>query len=290
VTPEPGARRGGSLRVRLDLGYDGTGFSGWALQPGRRTVAGVLLAGLATVLRTPGDDLGLVVAGRTDAGVHAIGQVCHVDVPATAWAALPGRADLPPATALLRRLRGVLPVDVRVHGARPAPEGFDARFSAVHRRYAYRLSDDPAGVPPLRRHDVVGWPRPLDERAMAEAAERLVGLHDFAPFCKRREGATTIRTLLEYTWARDADGVVVARVVADAFCHSMVRALVGAVAAVGDGRRPAGWPREVLAGGVRDPGVTVAPAHGLVLEHVAYPPDAELAARATRARAVRTLP
>jgi tRNA pseudouridine38-40 synthase len=290
MTPEPGAGRGGSLRVRLDVGYDGTDFSGWALQPGRRTVAGVLLAGLATVLRVPGDDLGLVVAGRTDAGVHATGQVCHVDVPAAAWAALPGRSDLPPGTALLRRLRGVLPVDVRVHAARPAPEGFDARFSAVHRRYAYRLCDDPAGVPPLRRRDVVGWARPLDERAMAEAAAPLVGLHDFAPFCKRREGATTIRTLLEYTWARDADGLVVARVVADAFCHSMVRALVGAVAAVGEGRRPAGWPREVLAGGVRDPGVAVAPAHGLVLEHVAYPPDAELAARAARARAVRTLP
>jgi tRNA pseudouridine38-40 synthase len=276
--------------VRLDLGYDGTDFSGWALQPGRRTAAGVLLAGLATVLRTAEEDLALVVAGRTDAGVHATGQVCHVDVPEPAWAALPGRSALPPGPSLLRRLRGVLPGDVRVHGAAPAPPGFDARFSAVHRRYAYRLCDDPSGVPPLRRRDVVAWSRPLDDGAMSDAAAALVGLHDFAPFCKRREGATTVRTLLEYTWARDADGFVVARVVADAFCHSMVRALVGAVAAVGDGRRPAGWPREVLAGGVRDPGVTVAPAHGLVLEHVAYPPDDGLAARAAQARAVRTLP
>jgi tRNA pseudouridine38-40 synthase len=274
--------------VRLDLGYDGTDFSGWAMQPGRRTVAGVLVAGLATVLRTAEDDLALVVAGRTDAGVHATGQVCHVDVPVAAWAALPGRSALPPAPSLLRRLRGVLPGDVRVHGALPAPDGFDARFSAVHRRYAYRLGDDPAGVPPLRRREVVAWPRPLDDGAMGEAAAALLGLHDFAPFCRRREGATTIRTLLEYSWSRDADGFVVARVVADAFCHSMVRALVGAVAAVGDGRRPAGWPREVLAAGVRDPGVAVAPAHGLVLEHVAYPPDAELAARAAQARAVRT--
>ncbi len=275
--------------MRLDLGYDGTDFSGWALQPGRRTVAGVLLGGLATVLRTAEDDLALVVAGRTDAGVHATGQVCHVDVPSAAWAAVPGRSSLPPHASLLRRLRGVLPGDVRVHAATPAPEGFDARFAAVHRRYAYRLCDDPAGVPPLRRRDVVAWPRPLDPAAMQAAATGLVGLHDFAPFCRRREGATTIRTLLEYGWSRDADGFVVARVVADAFCHSMVRALVGAVAAVGDGRRPAAWPGEVLAGGVRDPGVTVAPAHGLVLEHVAYPPDADLADRAAQARAVRTL-
>jgi tRNA pseudouridine38-40 synthase len=275
--------------VRLDLGYDGTGFSGWAAQPARRTVAGVLTAGLATVLRTPEPELRLVVAGRTDAGVHATGQVCHVDVPRRAWEALPGRSDLTPAVALLRRLRGVLPGDVRVHAAAPAPPGFDARFSALHRRYAYRLCDHPAGVPPLRRRDVVAWPRALDAAAMNDAAEALLGLHDFAPFCRRREGATTIRTLLEYGWGRDADGFVVGRVVADAFCHSMVRALVGAVAAVGDGRRPAGWPREVLAGGVRDPAVAVAPAHGLVLAHVAYPPDAELAERAAQARSVRTL-
>jgi len=276
--------------VRLDLGYDGTDFSGWAAQPGRRTVEGILTAGLATVLRTPEDELSLVVAGRTDAGVHATGQVCHVDVPRPAWDALPGRSDLAPAAALVRRLRGVLPGDVRVHAAAPAPPGFDARFSALHRRYGYRLCDRPAGVPPLRRRDVVAWPRALDAAVMNEASAALLGLHDFAPFCKRREGATTIRTLLEYGWGRDGDGFVVARVVADAFCHSMVRALVGAVAAVGDGRRPTHWPRDVLAAAVRDPGVAVAPPHGLVLEHVAYPPDAELAVRAAAARSRRVLP
>jgi tRNA pseudouridine38-40 synthase len=276
--------------VRLDLGDDGTDFSGWAAQPGRRTVEGILTAGLATVLRTPEDELSLVVAGRTDAGVHATGQVCHVDVPRPAWDALPGRSDLAPAAALVRRLRGVLPGDVRVHAAAPAPPGFDARFSALHRRYAYRLCDRPAGVPPLRRRDVVAWPRALDAAVMNEASAALLGLHDFAPFCKRREGATTIRTLLEYGWGRDGDGFVVARVVADAFCHSMVRALVGAVAAVGDGRRPTHWPRDVLAAAVRDPGVAVAPPHGLVLEHVAYPPDAELAVRAAAARSRRVLP
>jgi tRNA pseudouridine38-40 synthase len=287
------------VRVRLDLEYDGGDFSGWAVQPGRRTVAGVLTEALATVTRTPGERLGLVVAGRTDAGVHAAGQVCHVDVPADAWAGLPGSPDRhrpgggaarPPAEALGRRLLGVLPADVRVRAVTVAPPGFDARFSALRRRYAYRLCDDPAGVPPLRRHDVVDHRRPLDLDAMGAASQALLGLHDFAAFCRRREGATTVRTLLEYAWGRDEAGFAVARVVADAFCHSMVRALVGAALAVGDGRRPVDWPATVLAGGVRHPGVGVAPAHGLTLEEVVYPDDAGLAARAAEARAVRTLP
>jgi tRNA pseudouridine38-40 synthase len=253
-------------------------------------VQAVLTQACATVLRVPPGELALVVAGRTDAGVHATGQVCHVDVPVSAWDAVPGRSDLPPAAALLRRLTGVLPADVRVGAASVAPSGFDARFSALRRRYAYRIADHPAGAPPLRRRDVLAHRRPLDVAAMDEAARAMTGLHDFAAFCRRREGATTVRTLLEHSWTRDAEGLVVARVVADAFCHSMVRALVGAVLAVGDGRRDTGWPLAVLGAAVRDPGVTVAPPHGLVLEEVAYPPDAELAARAREARAVRTLP
>jgi tRNA pseudouridine38-40 synthase len=276
------------VRVRLDLGYDGTAFAGWAAQPGQRTVQGVLTGALATVLR---HDVALTVAGRTDAGVHATGQVCHLDVPPAAWEALPGRAvGRSPAEALLSRLAGVLPADVRVHGVRVAPPGFDARFAALSRRYAYLVCDDPAGVPPLRRHDVVAHRRPLDAAAMSEAAASLAGLHDFAAFCRRREGATTVRTLLEYRWDRDELGFLVARVVADAFCHSMVRALVGAVLPVGEGRRPVGWPAAVLAAGVRDPAVTVAPAHGLTLVEVTYPPDDALAARAAESRAVRRLP
>ena len=125
---------------------------------------------------------------------------------------------------------------------------------------------------------------------MAEASEPLVGLQDFAAFCKRREGATTIRTLLELAWERDGDGLAVATVRADAFCHHMVRALVGCLVAVGEGRRPVGWPAEVLAAGVRDPAVTVVPAHGLTLEEVGYPDAAGLAARADRARARRETP
>jgi len=283
----------GDVRVRLDLGYDGTDFAGWAVQPGLRTVAGVLTAALETLLRTPGERLGLVVAGRTDAGVHATGQAAHVDVPAAAWAALPGRSDLPPDAALLRRLAGLLPPDVRVHGAAAAPAGFDARFSALRRHYAYRVCDDPGGVPPLRRRDVLGHRPPgagrLDAGLLTAASAGLLGAHDFAAYCRPREGATTVRTLLEYSWSRQADGLLVARVVAEAFCHSMVRALVGGALAVGTGRREPAWLAAVAATGQRDPAVPVVAPHGLVLEQVGYPPDAELAARAAQARAVRTL-
>jgi tRNA pseudouridine38-40 synthase len=238
-----------------------------------------------------------VVAGRTDAGVHARGQVCHLDLPHAAWAALPGRTRLDPGESLVRRLGGVLPPDIRVDGAALAAPGFDARFSALRRRYSYRLTDVGHRAPPLRRHDVVfvdPGPRPLDVEAMDHAAGGLVGLHDFAAFCRRRDGATTVRTLLEYSWQRErsaeGDPLVVARVVADAFCHSMVRALVGGALAVGQGRGDADWLLGVLHGGVRDPRVVVAPPHGLVLEEVVYPAEAELAARAVTARAVRTLP
>ncbi|MGN6244671.1 MAG: tRNA pseudouridine(38-40) synthase TruA [Motilibacteraceae bacterium] len=280
---------GGLVRLRLDLSYDGTDFSGWARQPGRRTAQGVLEDALGTVLRLhPGPSL--TVAGRTDAGVHARGQVCHVDVPAAALEAVRGRSPEPGPQVLSRRLAGVLPADLRVRRVVVAPPGFDARFSALARRYAYRVSDTAWGVDPLRRHDVLWHSRPLDVDALNAAAERLLGEHDFAAFCRRREGATTIRTLQRLGWERQPGGLVVAGVVADAFCHSMVRALVGALLAVGDGRHPVEWPARVLAAGVRDPAVTVAPAHGLTLEEVAYPPDGQLAARAREARAVRTLP
>ena len=261
------------MRIRIDLSYDGTDFRGWARQPGLRTVQGTLEAALATVLRVP--QAAVVCAGRTDTGVHARGQVVHLDL---------DEHD----EGLLRRLNGILPPDVRVRRVAPAPEGFDARFSAVWRRYAYRVAD-PTGVSdPLTRNHVLWWPRPLDVVAMAEASAPLVGRHDFAAFCKRREGATTIRTLLDLDWSRDDDGVVAATVRADAFCHHMVRSLVGCLLAVGEGRRPASWPAAVLAAAERDPAVPVVAAHGLTLEEVGYPADASgLLAQAGRARARR---
>jgi tRNA pseudouridine38-40 synthase len=267
------------VRLRLDLAYDGAGFSGWARQPGRRTVQSTVEDGLATVLRAP---VGLTVAGRTDAGVHASGQVAHGDVPVAAWSAV--------GDTVARRLAGVLPADVRVTGVVPAPAGFDARFSALFRRYVYRVSDAVWGADPLRRHDTLAWPRPLDVDALRAAAAGLLGEHDFAAYCRRREGGTTVRALRRLDWSRAEDGVLVGTVEADAFCHSMVRGLVGALLAVGEGRRPPGWPASLLATRDRSSAVGVAPAHGLTLLHVGYPPDAALAARAEATRRRRVLP
>ena len=276
------------VRLRLDLAYDGTDFHGWAAQPGLRTVQGELEAALTQVLRV--EAAPLTCAGRTDTGVHARGQVAHLDVDEAVLAAAAGRSAAPAPEALLRRLNGVLARDVRVHRVTVAPAGFDARFSALWRRYAYRIADAPVLVDPLVRNAVLAWPRQLDLAAMNEAAAHLVGEHDFAAFCRRREGATTIRTLKELSWDRDASGLAVATVRADAFCHSMVRALMGCMVAVGEGRRDPAWAGEVLKAAVRDPGVTVMHAHALTLEEVAYPSDDELATQADLARVVRTLP
>lgn len=269
------------MRLRLDLSYDGTEFHGWASQPGTRTVQDTLERALGLALRLP-DPAALTVAGRTDAGVHARGQVAHVDVPPSCW---------PEATDVaLRRLNGVLPADVRVRAIAPAATGFDARFSALWRRYSYRVCDDPAGGDPLRRRDTLWHRWPLDVDVMNQAAQPLLGEHDFAAYCRRRPGASTVRELISFGWHRDEAGVVIAAIVADAFCHNMVRALTGALVAIGDGRRPPGWAASVLAAGVRDPAVPVLPPHPLCLEEVSYPADAELAARAKLTRRFRTDP
>jgi tRNA pseudouridine38-40 synthase len=270
------------VRLRIDLAYDGTDFHGWAAQPRLRTVQGELTAALATVLRLEEvDRFRVVCAGRTDAGVHARGQVAHCDVP---------DGSVPDPDVLARRVNGVLAPDLRVHRIAAAAEGFDARFAALWRRYAYRIADAADVVDPLARGHVLAWPRPLDLDAMNAAAAPLVGLHDFASFCRQREGATTIRTLLDLSWSRDATGVAVGVVRADAFCHSMVRALVGCLVAVGEGRKPPEWAAAMLAARQRDPAVAVLQAHGLTLEEVAYPPDAELAARVTQTSARREEP
>lgn len=349
---------GGLVRIRLDIGYDGTDFSGWARQPGRRTVQGVLEGALETVLR---QRVQLTVAGRTDAGVHATGQVAHLDLPSTVnGAGDGGRVDARDGGKsgagvggkvcigdggksgagdggkigigdggkvgagvggkvgigdggkvgvgvgaedgggtgaevsavdggeLARRLRRLLPSDVTVAGARVVPPEFDARFGALRRHYAYRIADRPSVDAPLRRRDTLAWHQPLDEHAMAAAAARLLGVHDFAAFCRHRPGATTVRQLLRLDLERTAAGDLACRVSADAFCHNMVRSLVGALIAVGDGRRGPDWPAALLALRQRSGEVIVAPAHGLTLTGVDYPPDAELAARATQTRALRT--
>ncbi len=268
----------GLVRLRLDLAYDGTDFHGWAAQPGVRSVQETVQDALRLVLRTA-EPPSLTVAGRTDTGVHARGQVAHTHVADLSWAAAASRA--------LPRLNRVLPADVRVHAIGPAAPGFDARFSALSRRYSYRVCDRPAQLDPLRRRDTLWHRSELDLDKMNEAAAACLGEHDFAAFCRRRAGASTIRAVLRLDWQRAEPGVAVGTVVADAFCHSMVRALTGALISVGDGSRPVGWLAEVLAAGVRDPAVRVAPAHPLCLEEVSYPPEAELAARAELTRRVR---
>lgn len=273
----------GHVRVRLDLSYDGTEFSGWAKQAGgQRTVQGEIEDALRTVTRSRDTTYELTVAGRTDAGVHARGQVAHVDLPGELWAEHREK--------LLKRLAGRLSKDVRVWSLSEAPAGFNARFSAVWRRYVYRVTDAPGGVDPLLRGHVLWHDWPLDVDAMNEAARALLGEHDFAAYCKKREGATTIRTLQELSLERDADGIIAATVRADAFCHNMVRSLIGALLFVGDGHRTPDWPGKVLAAGVRDSAVHVVRPHGLTLEEVGYPADELLAARNKEARNKRSLP
>jgi tRNA pseudouridine38-40 synthase len=289
---------GGFVRLRLDIAYDGTDFAGWAVQAGQRTVAGVLADALSTVFRTP---VQLRAAGRTDAGVHATGQVAHVDVPAEVLSnAYPRRlkeADAGPDVAaeaapeflpLVRRLARFLAQDVRVLDIARAAPGFDARFSALRRHYVYRLSTAPYGAEPQQARYVTAWPRPLDVEAMSVASRDLVGLRDFAAFCRQREGATTIRDLQRLDWTRDGD-FVTAHVTADAFCWSMVRSLVGALLAVGERRREPGWCATLLTSTRRSSDFAAAPPHGLTLVGVDYPPNDQLQARTKVTRDLRVV-
>ncbi|SDQ08565.1 tRNA pseudouridine38-40 synthase [Curtobacterium sp. UNCCL20] len=282
-----GGATGGGVRLRLDIAYDGAAFSGWARQPGLRTVQGALETAFGTVFTRWGEPPLITVAGRTDAGVHATGQVAHVDLSASQWEALGTKRS--PLESLVRRLNGLAGPDgdVVVTRASVAPDGFDARFSPLWRRYSYRIADADAPRDPRRRGHTVWHPTRLDPAAMERGALRLLGLHDFATFCKPREGATTIRTLQEFRWDREPDGVLVARLQADAFCHSMVRAMVGATIAVGEGRFGADRLEELRVAETRTSEFKVAPAKGLTLTEVGYPADEELAARATQTRARR---
>jgi tRNA pseudouridine38-40 synthase len=274
------------VRWRLDVAYAGTAFSGWAAQPGLRSVEGELTDWMGRVLRLS-EPPRLTCAGRTDAGVHARGQVVHVDLPAMSPTGRAGLQDT--GLVLARRLPRALPDDLAVRRVVRAPKGFDARFSAIWRRYVYRLWDAPEDLDPLRRHHVVRHPDPLEMYLLAQAGTDLLGLHDFAAFCKRRDGATTIRTLQRVTAVRQPDRTIEVTVQADAFCHSMVRSLMGALTAVAAGRRDRTWLRSLLTQGERAGEIAVLPAHGLTLEEVGYPADSGLAARAAESRATRSL-
>ncbi|WP_241961106.1 tRNA pseudouridine synthase A [Salinibacterium hongtaonis] len=295
----------GSVRIRLQIAYDGTDFSGWARQAEQRTVQGALESSLSVLMSRHGPAPRLVVAGRTDAGVHATGQVAHVDLTEEQLRSLTGPRrgaghtakhgrrkrpqEVDGPASLARRLNGIagLDSDVVVLSSSLAPEGFDARFSPVWRRYEYRVGDLGALRNPLERHRTVWFPAELDIDAMNTAADELRGLHDWAAYCKPRDGATTVRTLQEFSWVRDQTGVLIATVTADAFCHSMVRSLVGACVSVGQGTLSAERPGQIRDERLRGSEFKVMPAKGLTLVEVGYPPDEELAARAEQTRARR---
>ena len=264
--PESGFRR-----LRIDIAYDGTAFFGWATQPDRRTIQDLVEEAIARISRS---DVESVVAGRTDAGVHAIGQVIHVDLPDSVF------SDGLTYVDLRYKLNRILDEDVRVMEISDAPSGFHARFSALRRIYTYKILDANEVIPPLSRYDVAPWYRPLDVELMNKASALVLGHHDFAAFCKYKEGGTTIRTLVKYQWHRDETGLLVAEVVADAFCYSMVRNLVGAVVCVADGRKDPSWMAELLANKERVSDSLVFPARGLSLTQVDYPSDQELLDRA----------
>jgi len=264
--PESGFRR-----LRIDIAYDGTNFFGWGAQPDRRTLQDLVEEAISRISRT---DTESIVAGRTDAGVHATGQVIHVDVPDVMFAGELNYIDF------RYKLNRILDEDVRIMNITDAPAGFHARFSALRRHYVYKILDNNDVVTPLSRFDVASWYRPLDVARMNEASKLVLGHHDFAAFCKFRQGSTTIRTLEKYEWHRSADGLLVADVVADAFCYSMVRNLVGAVVCVADGRKDSSWMSELLANKERVTDSLVFPARGLTLVQVDYPSDDQLLERA----------
>ncbi len=256
----------GFLRLRLDIAYDGSNFSGWAKQPQLRTVQEVVEEAISTIARIKVET---IVAGRTDAGVHATGQVIHVDIPEN--------LDL---GDLAYRLNRILDADLRILKVSVAPPGFHARFSALRRQYSYKIQDANRVVLPLNRFDIATWYRPLNMDLMNQASALLLGENNFVAFCKFREGQTTIRDLQKFSWVRDEKGLLIADIVADAFCYSMVRNLVGAVACVGEGKFEPGWVKKVLDNEVRISDSLVYPAQGLTLEYVDYPADNQLLLRA----------
>lgn len=277
--------------LRLDCAYDGTNFHGWATQPRLRTVQGVLEESISKLLHVrPEDDYRplLVVAGRTDAGVHARAQVAHVDIPSYLLDRCVGYLQMSPIEALERRLRFIVPSDIAIHGISRAPKEFDARFSAMRRTYRYRIQDCWKSVDPLIRNFVIKLDQPLDEKLLHECAAAIPGLKDFGSFAIPNIGGTTIRKVEIAKWYRE-DRILIFEITADAFARSMVRSLVGAQIQVGLHKKTVQWFCEKLATPQREGATGVALAQGLTLENIEYPSEEELGIRAQKIRARRTL-
>jgi tRNA pseudouridine38-40 synthase len=280
---EPAGNPGGLTRFRVDLGYDGTEFAGWAKQPGLRTVQGEMLGALEQIFGPSDNDFAMRIAGRTDAGVHALTQVAHLDLSAAQLKRL-GRAKLTPA-----KLNKLLSPDVRVFDIAPVSSDFHARFAATGRSYCYRIADNPGAQSPLRARDTLWLAKPLDHRAMHRAAQKLLGLRDFGAFCRPREGATAIRNLKKVSVTRDAEGVILVNLEADAFCHNMVRAIVGSLVAVGGGKLTIRELVQLQRGAKRTSAFKVLPPNGLTLIAISYPKPRSWARQSDRARAKRLI-
>jgi tRNA pseudouridine38-40 synthase len=260
LNPESGFRR-----LRIDLSYDGTNFSGWAKQPDQRTLQEEIEHALTVLTQST---IATIVAGRTDAGVHAEHQVIHTDVPE--------KTDI---TNFAFRLNQLLDEDIRVNSVSYAPSNFHARFTASARTYKYKIVDGGRVTPPLDRYDSADWFRDLDIDLMNKGSKLLLGEHDFFAFCKFREGGTTIRNLLQFDWARDEKNYLIATIKAESFRYNMVRNLVGAAVCVGEKRFEPEWMLKTLEDKVRIPDSYVFPAKGLTLVSVEYPAESEYLTR-----------
>ena len=258
------APESGFFRIRIDLSYDGTNFYGWGKQADRRTVQGELEAALFTLFQR---ELDTVVAGRTDAGVHASGQVCHVDVPENDY------------TDIAYRLNRILNDEIRIKSVSKVSDDFHARFGALRRHYIYKIKDGNGFIEPTARLDVTPWYRHLNVDLMNQAAATLIGENDFFSYARFREKATTTRDLQRFEFERDANGLILAHVTADAFLYNMVRALIGTMVYIGEGRFPITWAKEVLEQRERPSDSVVFPAKGLTFAGVDYPADSELKSR-----------
>ena len=279
----PAGKSGGLTRFRIDLAYDGTDFVGWAKQPKLRTVQGELLRALEQIFGSSADDFFMRVGGRTDAGVHADHQVCHIDLTATQLKRL-GRNSFSTA-----RLNSLLPGDVAILKITKAPKGFDARFSSIGRSYTYAIADAACKPNPKQTRYTLSIPKELSVEKMNAAGKKLLGLRDFGAFCRPRPGATTIRNLRQLSVRRSKEGRILIEVSADAFCHNMVRALVGALIAAGHGRITPSELAKIQQEAKRTSAFKVVGPQGLTLTKISYPPARDLAKQAEKARNMRSL-
>jgi tRNA pseudouridine38-40 synthase len=280
---KPAGDSGGLVRFRVDLAYDGTDFAGWAKQPGLRTVEGDLVKMFEKVFGKSKTDFDMRVAGRTDSGVHAKHQVCHLDIPQKRLS----RIGRDPLNAF--RLNTLIADDLIILDIHQITSDFDARFSALGRRYRYTIVDPEFKKDPMLVRYALTHKRVLDVALMNLAAKELIGLKDFAAFCKPRAGASTIRNLTTFKVSRDPGGLITIEIHADAFCHNMIRSLVGSIMAVADGRLSIQDLIQAQKSGKRANKFKTIDAKGLSLESIDYPDPADYAKQANLNRVMREI-